>query len=152
MVTGLKRYSTGPQEGLVRVSFPLQGPCLPELAWFPGGFVVAWRFALPWQPLLPSPQWHMGGLCLFSGGWAGGLCLSHSSCVDGLSITEYHSIVGLYPIDGFGSFGFILAMGNLWLRYQPLLTGHLLRPWRWVGEPWHCSSPLEGVRHHLAEW
>ena len=48
---------------------------------------------------------------------------SHGSCVDGLHITECHCIVGLYPIDGFGSFGFILAMGNLRLRYQPLPMG-----------------------------
>ena len=38
---------------------------------------------------------------------------SHSSCIDGLSIMECYHIVGLYPIDGFGSFVFILAMGNL---------------------------------------
>ena len=33
-------------------AFPLQGPHLPELAWSPGGFVIAWRLVLPWKPLL----------------------------------------------------------------------------------------------------
>ena len=39
-------------------------------------------------------------------------CASHGSCM-----------VGLYPIDGFGGLGFILAMSNLRLRYQPSPMG-----------------------------